>query len=497
MLQEVNQYSMKISSRLIILLALSVNAVLIIATFFILRQLETNLRTAAQDEIRAHVTTLRLALEEDYLTGRTIDAQRLINRLSENTSIYGAILFNKTGQVEIVSRRLSTLEVGYYEAVKQVLSSAQPAEIIRQINGEDVFSVIAPIKNGESVVGAIAIAQPISFIRSEVISEQKNIAWTALGISIAILIVVSLVLHFSLSRPIKLLLDGAIAIGAGNLSHRVTVKRSSGEFLQLANEFNQMADRLGEQRKALAREAEERIALVQKLRHSEQLAAIGRLAAGVAHEMGAPLQVIDGRAKQLLDRNDNGLEMRQRNLTIIRTQAERITRIVKQLLNLSRPYHLQLKPVKIRELVRESIDAVEVNAAACDVKITTNCPSEIIIKVDAGLILQALLNVCQNAIQAMPAGGTLTIECFKGNESQPHFIKISDTGTGIPAEHLDHIFDPFYTTKEVGQGTGLGLAVTSRIMEEHGGRIEAENNPTGGATFYLHLPPSKTDTKQV
>ena len=252
---------MKISSRLIILLAVSVNAVLIIATFFILRQLETNLKTAARDEIRAHVTTLRLALEEDYLTGGSIDAQRLINRLSENTSIYGAVLFNKKGQVEIVSPRLSALEISYMDAVNQVLSSAQPAEIIRQINGEDVFSVIAPIKNGESVVGAIAIAQPISFIRSEVISEQKNIAWTALVISIAILIVVSLVLHFSLSRPIKSLLDGAIAIGAGNLSHRVAVARSSGEFLQLANEFNQMADRLGEQRNALAHEAEARIAL--------------------------------------------------------------------------------------------------------------------------------------------------------------------------------------------------------------------------------------------
>ncbi len=488
---------MKISSRLIILLAVSVNAVLIIATFFILRQLETNLKTAARDEIRAHVTTLRLALEEDFLTGRSIDAQRLINRLSENTSIYGAVLFNKKGQVEIVSPRLSALEISYLDAVNQVLSSAQPAEIIRQINGEDVFSVIAPIKNGESVVGAIAIAQPISFIRSEVISEQKNIAWTALVISIAILIVVSLVLHFSLSRPIKSLLDGAIAIGAGNLSHRVAVARSSGEFLQLANEFNQMADRLGEQRNALAREAEARIALGKKLRHSEQLAAVGRLAAGVAHEMGAPLQVIDGRAKQLLDRNDYTVEMRQRNLTIIRTQSERITHIVKQLLNLSRPYHLHLKSVKVSKLIQETIDAVEVIASTNNIKIKNNCSDEMIIEVDAGLILQALLNVCQNAIQAMPAGGTLTIECFAGGEEQDPFIKITDTGTGIPLQHLDRIFDPFYTTKEAGQGTGLGLAVSSRIMEEHGGRIEAENNRTGGAIFSLYLPPSKSDIKPL
>ena len=488
---------MRISSRLILLLAVSVNAVLIIATFFILRQLEANLKTAARDEIRAHVTTLRLALEEDYLTGRSIDAQRLINRLSENTSIYGAVLFNNAGQVEIVSPRLSALEISYLDAVNQVLSSAQPAEIIRQINGEDVFSVIAPIKNGETVVGAIAIAQPISFIRSELISEQKNIGWTALVISIAILIVVSLVLHFSLSRPIKSLLDGAIAIGAGNLSHRVTVPRSSGEFLQLATEFNQMADRLGEQRNALAREAEARITLVKKLRHSEQLAAVGRLAAGVAHEMGAPLQVIDGRAKQLLDRTDNSVEMRQRNLTIIRTQSERITRIVKQLLNLSRPYHLHTKHVKISNLIQETIDAVEVSAATNQVQIKTNCSDEIIVEVDSGLILQALMNVCQNAIQAMPFGGILTIECFANGDGQNSFIKISDTGTGIAPQHLDRIFDPFYSTKEAGQGTGLGLAVTSRIMEEHDGRIEAENNPDGGAIFSLYLPSPKSELSPI
>ncbi len=488
---------MKISTRLIILLALSVNAVLIIATFFILRQLETNLQTAARDEIRAHVTTLRLALEEDYLTGRSIDAQRLINRLSENTSIYGVILFNHEGQVEIVSPKLRAPENNDFDAVKKVLSSAQPAETIRQINGEDVFSIIAPIKNGEKVVGAIAIAQPISFIRSELIREQKNIAWTALGISIAILLVVSLVLYFSLSRPIKSLLDGAVAIGAGNFSHRVNIARSSGEFLELANEFNQMADRLGEQRSALAREAEARITLVKKLRHNEQLAAVGRLAAGVAHEMGAPLQVIDGRAKQLLDRNESNIEMRQRNLTIIRTQTERITRIVKQLLNLSRPYHLHLKPIKICKLIQETIDAVEVSATTNRVQIRTKCPDEIIVEVDAGLILQALLNVCQNAIQAMPTGGTLTIECFMPSAEQDPFIKIADTGSGIPPEHLEHIFDPFYTTKVAGQGTGLGLAVSSRIMEEHGGRIKAENNPAGGALFYLYLPLPQTDVNSI
>jgi two-component system, NtrC family, sensor kinase len=488
---------MKISSRLIILLTLSVNAVMVVATFFILRQLEADLMAAARNEIRAHAATLQIALEEDYVTGRSLDAQRLINRLSENAKLYGAILFNAEGQVEVVSHSITAKEISYLNEVKQVIETAQPAEIARRINGQDVFSVISPIKSRDTVVGAIEIAQSISFIRAELIRERRNIAMTAGGISIAILLVASLVLHFSLSRPMQSLLKGAIAIGQGDLSHRVVVPPSSGEFVQLANEFNWMATHLAKQREALAREADEKLNLERKLRHSEQLAALGRLAAGVAHEMGAPLQVIDGRAKQLQERHASSLETRQRNLTIIRTQAERIARIVRQMLNLARPYNLRLTPTRLNQLITDTIESVEIAAAANGVKIETDCVADVTIEVDAGLMLQALLNICQNAIQAMPTGGVLRIECFIDQEGRDPLIKVTDTGTGIPPEHLEHIFDPFYTTKEVGHGTGLGLAVSSRIVEEHGGHIEAANRPEGGAVFYIYLPQLNTNKDHI
>ncbi|MBS1810713.1 MAG: HAMP domain-containing protein [Acidobacteria bacterium] len=484
---------MKISSRLIIILTVSVNAVMLVATFFILRQLEANLLAATQDEIRAHAATLQIALEEDYATGRSLDAQRLINRLSENRSIYGAILFNASGQIEVVSNSIAAREFSYLGEVKQVLETARAVEISRQLNGQDLFSVIAPIKNAGTVVGAIEIAQSISFIRTELVRERRNIALTAASLCVAILLVVSFVLHFNLTRPVQSLLTGAIAIGRGDLSHRVAVPKSSGELVRLATEFNQMAKHLAEQREALAREAEEKIALERKLRHSEQLAALGRLAAGVAHEMGAPLQVIDGRAKQLQDRADSNLEMRQRNLTIIRTQAERIGRIVRQMLNLARPYNLQVAPTKVAQLIQEITDAVEITAATNGVKINVQCDDRIMIEADGGLILQAILNVCQNAIQAMPTGGLLTIECLADPAGSDPLIKISDTGPGIPSEHLEHIFDPFYTTKEVGHGTGLGLAVASRIIAEHGGHIEVANRAEGGAVFYIYLPQLKPD----
>ena len=486
---------MKISTRLIIILMVSVNAVMLIATFLILRQTEANLLTAAKDEIRAHAATLRIALEENYASGRSLDAQRLINRLSENTNIYGAILFNAEGKIEVVSNSLIAGEINYPGEVKLALQEKRSIEVFRQINNQDVFSVIAPLQNGNTVVGAIEIAQQVSFIRAELGQERRNIAVTAASLSAMILLVASIVLHFNLTRPVQSLLDGAIAVGKGDLSHRVVVARSSGELTRLATAFNHMAAQLAEQRVALAHETEERLSLERKLRHSERLAVVGRLAAGVAHEVGAPLQVIDGRAKQLQERHDAPLETRQRNLTIIRTQAERITRIVRQMLNLSRPYNLQRKRTNLCELLTEVIESIEISAAHNRVKIEIACAADYFVLIDEGLMLQALLNICQNAIQAMPNGGQLKIVCLPDNASidgaSGIVIKISDTGPGILPEHLEHIFDPFFTTKEVGQGTGLGLPVASRIVEEHGSQLEAVSNPTEGAAFLFRLPLAK------
>ena len=159
-----------------------------------------------------------------------------------------------------------------------------------------------------------------------------------------------------------------MALGRGDLNYRGVAPSGGGELASLAREFNRMADRLAEQRQSALREAEERLALERKLRHSEQLAAVGRLAAGVAHEMGAPLQVIDGRAKQLLNHPDAD-ETRQRNLIIIRNQADRIARIVRQLLNLSRPHKLHFRKVELTPLVEETVELIETQAESAGVEI--------------------------------------------------------------------------------------------------------------------------------
>jgi signal transduction histidine kinase len=253
-----------------------------------------------------------------------------------------------------------------------------------------------------------------------------------------------------------------------------------------------MADSLAEQRRAALLEAEERLALERKLRHSEQFAVVGRLAAGVAHEMGAPLQVIDGRAKQLLHHLDASTGTRQRNLTIIRNQAERIARIVRQLLNLSRPHKLHFRKIGLKALVEEAAELIETQAESAGVDIEVHCDDDAAIEADPELIQQVLLNIFRNGIQAMPQGGRLRVECLKdaaesGGRSFAA-VRVSDTGAGIALESLPNIFDPFFTTKEVGHGTGLGLPISSRIVEEHDGWIEAANGVEHGAVFSVYLP---------
>jgi two-component system, NtrC family, sensor kinase len=483
---------MKLSARLILLLTLSVSVVMVVASLITLRQREAALREAARDEARVHALTLKIALEEDYLTGRSLDAQRLINRLRENTGIYSMVLFDAAGEIVAISNTLAPEEFKYLNEAREVMASGKGIEIARTISGEDYFSMILPLQVKDRRIGAIEIVQSISFVKADIARARYHIMITALLLFITILLVVTVVTRYNLARPIHELLDGAVAVGRGDLNYRVRVRSSGSELASLAREFNRMADRLAEQRRAALREAEERLALERKLRHNEQLAAVGRLAAGVAHEMGAPLQVIDGRAKQLLHHADAPTETRQRNLTIIRNQAERIARIVRQLLNLTRPHTIRFRNIELTPLVEETMELIETQAESAGVEIEIRRDNDAIIEADPELIQQVLLNICRNGIQAMPQGGSLSIECLKDAAEKKGRIfaalRVSDTGVGIAPESLPNIFDPFFTTKEVGQGTGLGLPISIRIVEDHDGWIEAENGVERGAVFTVYLP---------
>jgi len=497
--------SLSTSTRLIVLLVVMIGLVMSVAGYYRIRQRQDILANSLQNEARAHALTLQLVLENEYRAGRISEAQRSVNQLSENPKIYSVALYDNDGRIVLVSHPFSAAEIGYPPEVSQVIATGKAVEIRRRIGNEEVFSIISPIRTSGGQRGAFEITQPLSFIKADFARARLDVGLTTMALFLTVALVVWFVTRRNLSRPIKELLGGAEALGKGNLQYRVIVPKGGNEFNRLARAFNRMAERLEDQRNAAQHEAEERVALERELRHSERLASVGRLAAGVAHEMGAPLNVIKGRAEQLLARSDanpnESPEKLRRNLTIITEQADGIARIVRQLLNLARPFNLKRMPVELPVSIARAVELIEAEAAKNGVTIETVPCDGLLVEADSELLQQVLINVCLNGIQAMPEGGRLTIEAADQaivKENKPFIpVRIFDTGTGIATESLPHIFDPFFTTKEVGQGTGLGLAVSYRIIEEHGGWIEAANRYPRGAAFSIYLPKAGAQTGSV
>jgi PAS domain S-box-containing protein len=222
-----------------------------------------------------------------------------------------------------------------------------------------------------------------------------------------------------------------------------------------------------------------------RLRQTERLAELGTLASGMAHEIGTPMNVILGRAEHLLQRTDD--ERTRKGLEIIIGQVERITRIMNQLLTFARRRPMDRRPIDVRRTIVDTLDVlyerIQKNGIAVDTVFPETLPPAV---ADPDQISQVLLNLLVNAIHAMPDGGTLRLTLSRRDRHLA--LAVADTGHGIPKDVLPKVFNPFFTTKEVGKGTGLGLTVVHGIITEHGGTIEVESEPGRGTTFTLTLP---------
>jgi signal transduction histidine kinase len=482
---------MKTSTKLIMILTFFVGIVMTVGGYFILHQRERMLEQAMRNEVRAHAVTLQIALERLYRQGHQMEAQELIDRMSDNKRIYGVVLFSADGQVAMASNPLVEDEIKFPPEVNRVLATGEVVEIIRTIHDEEVYSILMPIRVGETRAGVFEIALPMVYIQEDFARAQREIAFVTLLLFVIIIIVVVIVTRYSLLRPIDDLLQGARALGRGDLNYRVIVPAKDNEFALLEREFNRMADNLEEQRNAAVHELEQRLELERQLRQSEHLASVGRLAAGVAHEVGTPLNVIEVRAEQILQDLDDSRERRRRNATIIMTQVERITNIVRQLLNLARPYKIQRVAVDLNQLISSTLEMLETKFQPAQINVEFQPGHDIEVSGDRELLRQVFINIFVNAIHAMPQGGRLRIGYENDVKEKPagRFlgVRISDTGIGIEEKNFPFLFDPFYTTKDVGSGVGLGLPVSRRIVEEHNGWIEVANNEEGGARFTVYL----------
>jgi signal transduction histidine kinase len=288
-------------------------------------------------------------------------------------------------------------------------------------------------------------------------------------------------------------------IGRGNWGQRIELE-GGDEIVILAAEFNRMVERLQDTYARLLKEQEERLKLERHLRQSEKLASVGQLAAGLAHEIGTPLSIIGGRAEYLVRKPRSPAELTE-NLQIIRSQIDRVAAIVRQLLQFSRKTEPVMRTVQLPSLLHYVEKLLEHNINEKKIVVENRFPDSLpSIKADPDLLQQVFINLFQNSLQAVDAGGKITIEAEMPSNgrsvSDPEpdrclRILFEDNGSGIPQEHLEHIFDPFFTTKDVGEGTGLGLSVSYGIVRDHGGDIRVESAAGRGARFIISLPISQ------
>lgn len=278
-----------------------------------------------------------------------------------------------------------------------------------------------------------------------------------------------------ITRPLKELRELAQAnrkVAAGDLSVRVPV-RAGGDVGQLATSFNAMLDELQ--------------ATHDQLVHSEKLASLGQLAAGVAHELNNPLATVLLYADILFRESMHGDPLRA-DLEMIVAETKRCKAIVGSLLDFARQNQVEAQPTDVNALIGALVEVERKRERASAIALLPDLdPALPTIQADPAQLQEVLVNLISNGVEAMPDGGRLTLRTRRGPAGMVT-IEIGDTGTGIPAEYLGKLFTPFFTTKPVGKGTGLGLAIAYGIVKMHRGQINVRSQVGQGTTFIIQLP---------
>lgn len=358
---------------------------------------------------------------------------------------------------------------------------------VRRDGAREIYAYVPLVRPGHRPA-ALEISRPLireSDLFWRQVREQLFSSTVVAGFAMFLALTLT---GWIVSAPLARVTAQARRIGAGDLSQRLPV-RGSDEVATLIRELNAMCDQLIEARTRAADEAEKRLAAIEQLRHADRLRTVGTLASGIAHELGTPLNVIAMRAKMIATGEIPESEA-PASAKIIVAQTERVTKIVRQLLDFARRRAPNRTDTDLGELAERTAQLLEGLAKKARVEVKVERGAAVRAKIDPGQIEQAITNLVINAVHAMPDGGTITVRTRDATARDRHcaVLEVADTGVGIPEENVERILEPFFTTKAVGDGTGLGLSVTHGIIADHDGWMEIESEVGKGSTFTLYLP---------
>jgi signal transduction histidine kinase len=335
-----------------------------------------------------------------------------------------------------------------------------------------------PLMLGDRPFAEIRVALSTLLAR-ETLDSSLEPALLAALLALAGAIIVAGVLAQIVVRPIHVIRSGLSRLGRGDLGATLDLK--GDEFKELGDVFASVTNQL----KAAIPDSNKR---AQLLELSRRVTALGRLTAGVAHEVKNPLNAMTIHLELLKQKLAAGTSASaiEAHVDVISREIRRLDDVVQGFLKFARPEELSLKPIPPGELIDEVLKTLAVEANVTGVALESTIASDVPpIEADPGIFRQALLNLSKNAVQAMPNGGTLTVGAAPTKDGRVE-IRVTDTGVGIPPEHLAKIFDLYFTTKQTG--TGIGLSLVYRTVQLHNGDIDVESTPGVGTTFVIKMP---------
>ncbi len=364
--------------------------------------------------------------------------------------------------------------------------------------GHDFLLTYLPVFIPGNRLGAIELTESMEEMHEYIQESLRRSAIVIGALVVSGLLLMTVLGSIWVGRPMRKLRAQAERIGTGDFTTSVNLS-GSDELSELSSTIERMRGQLAEARDAEQVAQAAKFEALEKLRHTERLATLGQLSAGMAHELGTPLNVIAGRAK-LIIREGMMAEDISRSAIIIHEQAQRMTGIMRQLLSFARRGEARKQRIDLNLVMRAVLPLLEPTLNKQQIELSVEDASqEFLVCADSAQLQQVLLNLILNGIHAMPDGGRIIVSSFpvtdvdipdavEDPDQSWACLQVSDQGSGIEPEVQKLMFDPFFTTKDVGEGTGLGLSIAYGIIQEHGGWIAVDSVPGKGSSFRAYLP---------
>ncbi len=517
-----------LSFKIVVVLVFSLVVVLVLTALYNIEQQKTLLIRAAQVSAERTSNFAKKAVWTGMKKNHPEEIWSTIGELGKEPGLTRIRIYDKRGVIRYstVGREAGTIVNANTDACTMChgtsteftkTSSDQYARVYSGPNGERILGFINPIRNertcwdapchahheSQTFLGVMDVQISLASVDAY-IASSTNLFIISLLLSLAAVALVSwLFIYTFVHKRVQKFIAGTEALAAGDMTYRIAIQ-SRDELGELANSFNSMAEdlrtakaelitwssTLEEKVKQKTRELQE---VQGQVLHMEKMASLGKLSSMIAHELNNPLSGILTYAKLIRKRlthrqlDETSLAEIVDDITLISDEAKRCGDIVRNLLYFARTQTGQLTPIDVHEIINKVIRLLKHQIDLQQISVQMEVPDDgIQLVCDTGQIQQALVALTMNAVEAMPDGGQLTMGAEARNERV--ILRVRDTGSGIPAEEMQRIFEPFYTTKESGHGTGLGLSIVYGIVRNHKGDVRVSSEPGLGTTFTIDLP---------